>query len=203
MSAIPRIRLWTLAAALAATVLSACTPEPELLNSERIERQFGSYGVDLLSQDSELRRSSLYSIENGRKVCRTYAIVLYREAAGADIRQMHEEITAGASIGAVFRAHGWSVRKHTTHIGSIELSDPNHRLAHLMRLDTPATLAVHSYELSIARGTDVRSYATIVETHHPEYLDEQLLLREFGAPVNDATPRVSGFEELVLVDHWD
>ena len=44
-----------------AAALSACSLQPELLNSERIERSFGSYGIEVLSQNSAVRRSNLYS----------------------------------------------------------------------------------------------------------------------------------------------
>ncbi|MGI9200381.1 MAG: hypothetical protein ACR2QL_04940, partial [Woeseiaceae bacterium] len=43
-----------------AAALSACAQEPEALNSERIEERFGSYGIEVLSHEAGVRRSSLY-----------------------------------------------------------------------------------------------------------------------------------------------
>ena len=49
-----------------------------LLNSERIERKFGSYGIDVLRNDDAVRMSNLYSLRDGEKICRTFAVVLSR-----------------------------------------------------------------------------------------------------------------------------
>ena len=47
-----------------------------LLNSERIAEKFGNYGIEVLEQNP-LRVSSLYSVEHGQRVCRTFAIVMF------------------------------------------------------------------------------------------------------------------------------
>src|SRR5690606_34722880 len=52
-------------------------PQRELLNSERIERRFGSYGIDVLQSDGRYRVSNLYSVHDGAKICRTFAVVAY------------------------------------------------------------------------------------------------------------------------------
>ncbi len=39
--------------------------EPELLNSQRIERTFGSYGIEVLESDTRIRVSNLFSTEGG------------------------------------------------------------------------------------------------------------------------------------------
>ena len=46
-------------------VLIGANPSAEELNSERIERRFGSYRVDVLQQDDGLRIASLASTEAG------------------------------------------------------------------------------------------------------------------------------------------
>lgn len=96
-----RVPLSVLAAAL-----SACVVEPELLNSERIESQFGSFGIELVAYQDGVRRANLYSIEGDRRVCRTYAVVRFDDVPDNIIADEHARIVAGASIGATFKANG-------------------------------------------------------------------------------------------------
>ena len=53
------------ASLLVLSLLAACTTGGTLLNSQQIERAFGSYGVDVLTQDDSRRISSLYSGSDG------------------------------------------------------------------------------------------------------------------------------------------
>jgi hypothetical protein len=203
MTAMPRKSRNVLALMALSLVLVACAPRPQLLNSDRITRQFGSYGVSVLSQDASIRRTSLYSIDGGRPVCRTYAITLYLATDSKDIADIHRSIVGGASIGATFRAHGWSLIKHTTHIGSIELQNTDHPLAALMRLDSPTVLATHNYELQVRKGSVIHRYARIVETHHPDYLGVDELREIYGASSPVSRQVAEANYELVLVEHWD
>jgi hypothetical protein len=41
-----------------------------------------------------------------------------------------------------------------------------------MRLSTAENLALHVYQLLLVRNERVFDYATIMETHHPDYLSE-------------------------------
>jgi len=50
-----------------------------LLNSERIAMEFGSYGIDVLENDARVRVSNLYSVHQGTKICRTFAVVQFPE----------------------------------------------------------------------------------------------------------------------------
>ena len=150
--------------------LSACTQEPELLNSERIEQRFGSYGVEILSHAAGVRRSNLYSVHDGRRVCRTYAVVQFADEAVAGIADAHADVVAGKSIGATFKSAGWQINKVTIHIGSLTLRDSNHPIGRLMWLEQPAELAVHAYRFVLRKDEHEIDYATIVETHHPDYL---------------------------------
>jgi hypothetical protein len=43
----------------------------QILNSERIEQTFGSYGIDVIASDALLRVSNLYSRHDGEKITRT------------------------------------------------------------------------------------------------------------------------------------
>src|SRR5688572_8293898 len=86
-------------------------PGRELLNSERIAAAFGSYGVEVLEQDDQVRVSSLFSLAADEKTCRTFAVVRYPPRLDSAVSAEHAAIVAGGSIGAVFTAHGWEVRK--------------------------------------------------------------------------------------------
>lgn len=203
MTAISSTTRLPVAFASLAAALGACEVQPELLNSERIEQRFGSYGVAILSQDSTVRRTSLYSEESGRPICRTYAIVQYAASESPEIVNLHSEILTGASIGTTFASNGWEVHKQTTQIGSIELQDVSHPLAGLMQLDSPTVLAMHVYDLFLVNESAEIHYATILETHHPQYLDSENLREIYGPAIGLAGEDKIGIRELVLVDHWD
>jgi len=153
-----------------AAVLSACATEPVLLNSERIQRKFGSYGIDVLASEAGLRRSSLYSRNGGIQTCRTYAVVRFADQLDERYGEEHAEVLSGNSIGATFRSHGWNLHKQTMHIGSLELPDEPHSIAALMHVDDPQAIALHVYQLLLVRDEQVFDYAMIMEVHHPDYL---------------------------------
>ena len=158
-----------LPATLTALVVGACVHEPELLNSERIEARFGSYGVEVLMQGQRLRHSSLYSVENGLKTCRTYAIVEFLDPDAESIEVPHAAVRSGQSLGATFRDAGWTIRKRSLFTGNAAL-DPDTRISQLMRLTSARALAVHVYRLHLERDGESIPYANIVEVHHPDYL---------------------------------
>lgn len=162
--------------AILAAALSACATETVLLNSERIEERFGSYGIDVLASEAGMRRSSLYSIENGEHVCRTYALVRFSENPDESIGAEHAKVLAGNSLGEVFKSNGWKIHKQTMHIGSFDISASETDIGTRMRLSQDSGVALHVYQLLLARGGRIFEYATIAEAHHPDYLDEQQLL---------------------------
>ena len=166
-----------------AAALSACAQEPEALNSERIKERFGSYGIEILSQDSGIRRSSLYSIEGQTQICRTYAVVKFVDESTARVGDAHADIVAGQSIGSTFRASGWQIGKITLHVGSVSLDDPEHEIGQLMHLEQAAELSVHAYQLVLEKDDQTIDYATIVETHHPDYLTTPELTELYGEHV--------------------
>jgi len=153
-----------------AAALSACAIEPELLNSERIEEKFGSYGIDVLSSEPGLRHSALYSKQLGAHTCRTYAVVRFIEKPDAIIGSEHAQILAGNSIGAIFKANGWAIHKETLYIGTARIDDDNSRLAALMRLPQARDVAMHVYRLLLQKDGQAIDYATIIELHHPDYM---------------------------------
>lgn len=165
------------AAALVALVLAGCSLRPApvaapapLLNSERIEARFGSYGIEVLASGGRTRVSSLYSTHGERRVCRTFAVVLFPEVVDDRLASVHAEVLAGGSIGATLQAAGWSVEKEHLFLGTLPRED---RLAAVYaRMDiAPAALAVDVYRLTASRSRVAIAYATIAEAHHPDYLD--------------------------------
>jgi hypothetical protein len=160
--------IWLLIGGLAAaSAMPAAGQARELLNSERIEQRFGSYGLDVLAQDAAVRVSSLYSTHEGVATCRTFAIVRYPTHIDPLLGEAHAAIVAGGSIGAVFTAQGWQVRKTHLHYGALQATGT---LAGLMRVAPGTRLAAHVYVLDVVKSERALEYAALVEIHHPDYL---------------------------------
>lgn len=194
------MRLTTFPPVVLAAALSACAAQPVLLNSERIEQRFGSYGIQVLASEAGLRRSSLYSLDGGDPTCRTYAVVRFADQLDVRYREEHAKVLAGNSIGAVFKSHGWDVHKQTMYIGSLALPQSNTTVSELMRIAGARELALHIYQLLLVRDEQVFEYATIIEVHHPEYLSESDLHSLYEYDTTTALPpaAVSEFVSLVL-----
>jgi hypothetical protein len=184
-----------------AAALSACSLQPEVLNSERIRDRFGNYGIEIIEQNDETRRSSLYSTSNGRRTCRTYAVVEFTGGGAFDISDVHRKVVDGASIGSTFRSDGWEIRKETIYVGEIAFPDAHHPIRELMHLQSTTNLAVHAYHLHIEKGPTSLHYATIVETHHPEYLDKSELLELYSPSVDADVETILDIRQLVLDQH--
>jgi hypothetical protein len=150
-----------------AQAASDAAPQRELLNSERIERRFGSYAVEVLTSDSATRVTNLYSTHRGARICRTFAVSRYPAVVDPAFAAEHAEIVAGGSIGAVFAAHGWTVRKTHLYYGELQAWP---KLAALMHIAPATTIAEDIYVLEIVKGEARFEYATIAEIHHPDYL---------------------------------
>ena len=183
--------------AAAACVLSAFAapaqpPGRELLNSERIQQVFGSYGVEVLANDVRTRVTNLYSADAGTKTCRTFAVVRFPAAMDVAVATEHATITNGGSIGAVFAANGWRVLK--THLAFREF-EATPRLARLMHVATGAMLAADAYVLDVTKEGKTVEYAALVEIHHPEYLKRADLERIYGAA--DAGNRQALLDDLL------
>ena len=175
--------LFIAAIALAAHLLAAAqSPAPELLNSERIAATFGSYGVEVLEQDEAVRISNLFSGEGEGRVCRTFAVVRYAPTIDPAVSEAHAAIVAGGSIGAVFAAQGWEVRK--THLRYGERA-ATAKLAALMRVGVGVPLAEHFYVLDVVKDGRTIEYAALVEIHHPEYLGLPELAAIYGPPTDN------------------
>jgi hypothetical protein len=159
-----------------AAALDACAHESERLNSERIAERFGSYGIEVISSEPGMRRSNLYSSENDVRTCRTYAVVRFVDEPDAIIDDEHAQILAGKSIGAIFKASGWTILKETLHVGKATLDDAAHPVAAMMHLHRKADVAMHVYRLLLEKQQQAIDYATLIELHHPDYLSRDDLL---------------------------
>lgn len=182
----PGLSRWRLCA-LALCALAACASAPEL-NSERIQKRYGSYGVEVLSQSEELRVANLFSRDADGATCRTLAITRFEATAAQDFPAAHAAIRAGASIGATLQQHGWQVRKLTRHVGPFVAPEDARLLEDAMRLESPPPLALHVYLLQAAKAGDVRPYATIIELHHPDYWSPAALVRQYADAPRRALP---------------
>lgn len=154
-----------LAAALA--LATACAGPG--LNSERIEQRYGSYGVELIEQGRDVRLSCLFSSHGAHQVCRTVAMVWFEHPVDPGLAEADRLIRGGASIGATFQRLGWHVDKANIDIGEFRLTSPV--MGARMDIAVPAVLAMHIYRFRAARDGRRLNYATIVELHHPDYLD--------------------------------
>jgi hypothetical protein len=171
---------------LTGSAAAASATGAELLNSERIERQFGSYGIEVLESSAAIRVSNLYSFGNGGRVCRTFAVVIYSDTIDPAVAEEHRMISAGGSIGATFACRNWNVLKCHRHFGTTRATA---NVAGLMVIAADTPLAVHVYALDAAKAGAATRYAHIVEIHHPDYLDVNRLLSIYGtAPASDPDP---------------
>lgn len=168
-----------------------------LLNSERIEAIFGSYGIEVLEHGDFLRVSSLYSLEGGRKICRTFAMVAYPATIDPRIAAEHREILAGGSIGAVFKKAGWKAKKEHRYFGELPADPDRLRLFRLMGDRGKEKLAVHVYRMHLERGEESLDYATLVEVHHPAFLDLQDLRGIYPAEARALTRPDDEIERLL------
>ena len=170
-------------------------PERELLNSERIEQVFGSYGIEVLSSTRTVRVSRLFSTHDGQEICRTFAVVAYPGEIDGSIAAEHSAILGGGSIGATFAAAGWRVSKVHRYFGDLPSTA---KVEALMGGIAPSRLAVHAYALEVSRGGAEIDYASIVEVHHPGYLDLADLVELYGPLSEPADDSVAALLALTV-----
>ena len=196
--------------AVIALVFSACAGGGAVLNSERIEETFGSYGVDVLQAGERIRVSSLYSEDAGGKVTRTLAVVEFAGRVSRNLASEHEAVLAGGSLGAVFKSAGWQIDKINQYVGDLEVGPRQAPVFELMQIEPVETLAAHVYLFVVSRDEQSYTYATIVELHHPDYLSAAeleiiyviFILVDLGQPAHAvsrvrraAAPRPGGTNE--------
>ncbi len=140
-----------------------------LLNSERIERIFGSYGIEVLEREP-YRVSNLYSQDNEKRICRTLAIVMFSDSIPEELSASYQEIQQGASLGATLKKMGWTVEKRHQYFGEIQVGKQFRELAGLGHESDETTSALHIYALWAAKGNARHLFSTIAEVHNPQYL---------------------------------
>ena len=150
-----------------------------LLNSERIEQRFGSYGIEVIAQDEATRVSDLYSGEGAERVTRTFAVVSYPTSIDDAFADEHEAIVAGGSIGSTFRDAGWTIDKRDVYVGSVDGADVPVLAFDSMGIEQQ-DLALHLYRFDVVRDGETFEYATIAEFHHPDYLTVGEVTSIFG-----------------------
>jgi hypothetical protein len=167
------------------TVASRCLETPinhVLLNSERIEQCFGSFGIEILTIEEPIRVVNLYSVDNGRKILRTFAVTHFNEAIPEVLFSVYQRIRSGGSIGATLKSAGWQVEKQSAYVGGISAGN---RFARLAALEQKSALAFHVYDLYAVRGNERHTFARIAEVHHPEYLRLSDLRTIYGSYTSD------------------
>lgn len=169
--------------------LYGCSTNSTWLNSDRIERAFGSYGVDVLRADSRRRISSLFSSDQGSKTTRTYAVVDFAGEPESLYMREHAIIANGGSIGATFRDAGWQIDKQHLFIGELDAPESYSEIGELMQLELPEMLATHVYLLNVRKDDRTFQYATITEIHHPDYLSADELRQIYGEIIFDDSNR--------------
>ena len=148
-----------------ATVTAEVTPS---LNSDVIRERFGSYGVEVLSQNDELRVANLFSGEGNSKVSRTLAVTVFVLPRDSRLDASDQVIRAGGSIGASLRNAGFVVDKRvlldtevTTGSGFVALSNNT--------VGVRTQLKTRVYALYAVEGNEALPYAVIAEAYHPEH----------------------------------
>ncbi len=184
---------------LLAVGILGCVAESTALNSERIARKFGSYGVEVIENNENIRVSNLYSIGPAGRVCRTFAVVRLTDDIDVAYAAEHARILEGGSIGAVFKRNGWTIEKRHQYIGEMAIGKQAIRLARLMRIEPPMTLAVHIYVLAISKNGRSFDYAMIAEVHHPDYLTTGGLWSVYGSEYSGDKNRNGARQVLTLV----
>lgn len=142
------------------------------MNSERIESEFGSFGIEVLERSARKRVSSLYSLHEGIRICRTYATVEFTLPVPGALSWEHSRVVSGESIGAVFKSGGWRIDKRPVAVGHMDLTPDDGEIIEAMRLDAPTRVALHRYIFAVTREGKAFDYAVITELHHPQYLTE-------------------------------
>ena len=166
-----------------------------LLNSERIEQRFGSYGIEVMQQDEQVRVASLYSLENATAVTRTFAVTHYPDSIDRHFASEHETILSGGSIGAVFTEAGWEVGRRHLWLGELPATAG---LRSKMGDTESGRLAVNVFDLVLSRDGERRVYASITEVHHPDHLTLSDLEQHYSPVAMDQGERAAKLLMLTL-----
>ena len=169
-------------------------------NSERIRLKFGSYGIEVLESGQGIRVSNLYSIDEGIRTNRTFAVVAYPDVIESAFSKEHDAILKGESIGIVFRDKGWAVDKRHQYFGKVEVLSDRSDVDSVFGDIGRAQPVIHVYSLFVKKDSSEFRYASIAEVHHPEYLGLEDLSAIYGNDLSDALDKnedVNDFLEIV------
>jgi len=151
-------------------VLSKIKP---MLNSDRIEYFFGSYGTEPLETHSNMQKkvrvTNLYSTHKNQKVMRTLAVVDFVNPIPPPLALAHQKIQNGESIGIALRNDNWTISKESIYFGEVSLK-PN--TLQLMAENNITTAAIYTYKLRVKSNTHPNAidYCKITEIYSPQYL---------------------------------
>lgn len=172
----------------------------ELGNSDRIRLKFGSYGIEVLESGLRIRVSNLYSISDGVRTNRTFAVVTYPAVIEPEFSKEHEAIINGQSIGIVFKENGWAIDKRHRYFGKLDTSANYSGVESVFGDIGKKQPVVHIYSLFVKKDESEFQYASIAEVHHPEYLDLEELSLIYGNAYDSALVKdkdISDFLEIV------
>jgi len=141
-----------------------------MLNSERIESCFGSYGVEVVEQQGNLRISSLYSLAADIRTTRTLAISEFATDLPPSLDTAYQAIRVGASMGATLQAKGWRVDKRQRFLGEVPARDVGRCMSGWAESWAGEMLAVQVYDLYVVKPTETVRFALLAELHDPRYL---------------------------------
>jgi hypothetical protein len=156
-------------------------------NSERIRLKFGSYGIEVVESEQGIRVSNLFSIEDGVRTNRTFAVVAYPETIEPAFIREHKAIINGQSIGIVFKENGWVVEKRHQYFGKVKMPSGRSNLHALFGDIGKIQPVIHVYSLFIRKDNFEFEYASIAEVHHPEYLKLEDLSAIYGSATDSAS----------------
>jgi hypothetical protein len=142
-------------------------------------------------------------VHDGERTCRTYAVVEFVSSSAVDMLETHDKVVSGASIGATLKDDGWEIRKETFYVGKLRTPADKHFIHTLMRLQPDTELSVHAYDLHVEKSSTSVHYATIIEAHHPDYLDESELQELYEAAREAGADEIQRIRQLVLATGQD
>lgn len=179
-----------------AQLANAQSPIKPLLNSEMIQKKYGNYGLKVLKTSLTLRISDLYSSQDGVKTTRTLAFVIFPDVIDERVRAEHSLITEKSqSIGSTFKQSGWDVKKQNRYFGT--MTSVPAAVKKLMGEIPDKALAVHIYELFVAKEGKSIHYCTIAEIHHPDYLTLADLSHLYGKVTESSNQNVTPIDQIL------
>ena len=179
-----------------------------LLNSERIEKKFGSYGIEIIENTGSSRVSFLYSLDKNCqqnlslketqigihcKQYKTLAIVKFLNTN--DVIDEHTKILKGASVGATFKNQNWTIKKENILISEIHNKE-NQIINEWSNNSNLEKFAFHIYDISLKKNQLQLKYAQIIEIHNPNYLiiDDLIEIYDESYQINAAQITLASYK---------